>query len=218
MFVLFQKTNKATSDGSTPRLEERYQFLGCRVHAVQEETGPDYIYLPVTAEVYGKFMMDPSMAGRYLETVSEYESQQLQSNVPVIQQGTDALFTEPAIPIPDGATGPDFAPVGLMEPARPLPPLGPRELETETGTEADCLIRIEFAALIRSDTNPNNVAPTFSVFGTSKDDPLDVLFDVQLSPKNPSVILRKPSLLANAKLWIRNPQREFTYAVSKRQQ
>jgi hypothetical protein len=205
MFVLFEKMNPSQSvDGSTPKLADLYRFLGCRIHAVVEESGPNFIYLPVTPEVYGKFMMDPSMANRYLEKVQEFEQHADSKIVPLIADDSKVVPLE--------VSTPEFAPVDMLDPVEPKLPMRPFELQALP--TADCTVRVLPGALIREDGDPNKVAPAFSVFGLSKTG-LDILFEAQLSANSPTVALRKPMLKQHANLWIRNPQPEFTYAIKR---
>lgn len=206
---MFEKLNpEPPADGSSVRLADKYRFLGCRVHATPEENRPEYIFLPVTVEVYGKFMMDPSMAGHYLEKVEEYE-----------QHSDSADHTKPEIVEPttihvqETISKSTFPPVELLPVKEPAHPPGPRQLARVDS--ADCLVHVHNGTLSRTDSDPQRIAPAFSVFGVSKEFGLDVEFDVQLSAVSSSAPTKKLNVLSKADLWIRNPQHGFTYGIAR---
>ena len=155
--------------------------------------GPEFLYVPVTEEVYMRFMMDPSMATRYLEQVHAF--------------ATGNTLTEVAT---EQIAPPTIQPLQMIE-----APVGkqkslPFEL-TSMGT-ADVHIDINGQNIQRVCAKPH---PPIKLYGLSKEFGLDVKFEIELTENKPQLTLSHDQLSDAVSIWISNPQPRTTYTLAR---
>lgn len=205
MFVLFEKKKRVpTKDDPSP--SPVYEFQGCKLHVHPADEAREHkIYMPVADEVYKKFLIDPSMATRYVELVIEYEKhrKENQQELPVEETNVDAPIEK----------APSFAPVSqILEPKTEAIGINFRLRPVIDSEQVDVLVVLKNNTLSRVEHDMTRVAPPVTIFGLNKDFSLEALFQTTLTRRNPTQTVQD-SVLERSHLWIKNPRLGFTYGL-----
>jgi hypothetical protein len=161
--------------------------------------------MPVADEVYKKFLIDPSMATRYVELVIEYEKhrKENQQELPVEETNVDAPIEK----------APSFAPVSqILEPKTEAIGINFRLRPVIDSEQVDVLVVLKNNTLSRVEHDMTRVAPPVTIFGLNKDFSLEALFQTTLTRRNPTQTVQD-SVLERSHLWIKNPRLGFTYGL-----
>ena len=205
MFALYEKKNPLPTEDN-PKPSPVYVFQGCKLHIPPSDVSRETrIYLPIGDDVYVKFLLDPSIAERYVDKVIDYERHL--KDYPE-QFPTDKVQEAVAPPVQKR-----FDPVvEILAPKITVQSMNFELKPVKKDTDVDVLIVVSGDKISRVEHDQDRVAPPVTLYGLSKEFALDALFQTTLTRKNATQTI-KAGLVAKSRLWINNPKPGFSYGL-----